>query len=267
MANTEREYLLTEQYKDTSNLNARIYLHEHFSSNTQKWHYWVFDRFAFSPDARILELGCGSGKLWVENLKRIPLGWKLTLSDFSEGMLAQARQNLGDRESSFNFALIDAQAIPFEDACFDVVIANHMLYHIPNRLQALAEIRRVLRPQGRFYCATNSKRHLQELKVLITKCNPTQSQETSNRDRFTLEEGENELRQWFKNVTTHRFENTLAVTEVESLVDYILSGWWLDLSKRTIVREIVQQELKEKKVIKITSGAGLFETTEKTNKT
>jgi ubiquinone/menaquinone biosynthesis C-methylase UbiE len=266
MANTNREYLLTEQYKNTSNLNARIYLHERFSSNPQKWHNWMFDRFVLPSDARILELGCGSGKLWVENLERIPSVWKLTLSDFSEGMLAQARHNLGDRESFFNFALIDAQAIPFDDACFDIVIANHMLYHIPNRLQALAEIHRVLRPQGRFYCATNSKRHLQELKVLVTKCDPTRSQETSNRDRFTLEEGKIELRQWFKHVTTHRFENTLAVTEVEPLVDYILSGWWLDSTKRPVVRKIIQQELKEKKVINLTSGAGLFEATGKTDK-
>jgi ubiquinone/menaquinone biosynthesis C-methylase UbiE len=161
-------------------------------------------------------------------------------------MLSEARQNLGDGELSFNFALIDAQAISFDDACFDIVIANHMLYHIPNRFQALAEIRRVLRPQGRFYCATNSKRHLHELKALIAKCDPTRSQETSNENTFTLEEGEIELKQWFKNVTTHRFENILAVTEIEPLVDYILSGWWLEENKRPVVREIVQQELKKK---------------------
>jgi tRNA G46 methylase TrmB len=72
MANIDKTYLLTEQYKNTSNLNARIYLQEKFSTNPQKWHHWVFDRFVLPSEAEILELGCGSGKLWVENLKRIP---------------------------------------------------------------------------------------------------------------------------------------------------------------------------------------------------
>ena len=64
---TDRAYLLTKQYRNASNLNARIRLHARFSSNQYGWMPWVFDQLDLSPDSHILELGCGSGDLWLEN--------------------------------------------------------------------------------------------------------------------------------------------------------------------------------------------------------
>ena len=86
------------------------------------------------------------------------------LSDFSEGMLEQARQNLKSSLSLFQFNVIDAQSIPFDNASFDIVIANHMLYHVPNRSKAFSEIKRVLKPSGRFYSSTGGCTHLKELR-------------------------------------------------------------------------------------------------------
>jgi ubiquinone/menaquinone biosynthesis C-methylase UbiE len=83
------------QYRDASNLNARIALHERFSTNAYGWQRWVFDQLELPPDARVLELGCGTGKLWVENRDRTPEGWDVTLTDASPGMLREARRNLG----------------------------------------------------------------------------------------------------------------------------------------------------------------------------
>ncbi|MGD0877639.1 MAG: class I SAM-dependent methyltransferase [Anaerolineales bacterium] len=138
---------LKKQYKDSSNLDARVRLHQGFSVNKYGWQHWVFDQFKASNRWRIMELGCGPGTLWLDNLDRIPAGWDITLSDFSDGMLEQARHNL-ETHRPFQFKIIDAQSIPFEDGHFDAVIANHMLYHVPNRSTALAEIWRVLKPAG-----------------------------------------------------------------------------------------------------------------------
>ncbi|MBC8235425.1 hypothetical protein H8E77_38250 [bacterium] len=69
---SDREYLLKEQYRNASNLNARFQLHERFSINKYGWHQWVFDQFDIHPNAHILELGCGQGFLWVKNIGRIP---------------------------------------------------------------------------------------------------------------------------------------------------------------------------------------------------
>jgi ubiquinone/menaquinone biosynthesis C-methylase UbiE len=144
----DRDYL-KKQYKDSSNLDARIRLHQRFSVNKYGWHPWVFDHFDLPPACQILELGCGPGSLWLDNRTRIPPGWEITLSDFSTGMLEDARRNL-DPQCQFKYKVIDAQSIPCENGYFDAVIANHMLYHVSNRPAALAEIRRVLKPAGHF---------------------------------------------------------------------------------------------------------------------
>src|SRR5262249_18967309 len=153
---------LREQYKNASNLNDRIQLHTRFSTNRYDFQMWVFDQLKLASDSRILELGCGPGSLWRPNCERIPPGWQITLTDFSIGMLEEARANLTGAPA-FTFQLADAQALPFQVAEFDGVIANHMLYHVPDRARAFSEIRRVLRPGGRFYAATNGEAHLQEI--------------------------------------------------------------------------------------------------------
>src|SRR5690349_16018954 len=144
---TDQHHLKTEQYKDASNLDARIELHRRFSTNPQGWSAWVFDALRTLPAAaRVLELGCGPAYLWAANARRIPAGWDITLSDFSAGMLQAAKDSLAVLEREFKFEVIDAQSIPYDAEAFDLVIANHMLYHVPDRPKAIAEIRRVLKP-------------------------------------------------------------------------------------------------------------------------
>src|SRR5215813_4142571 len=151
---TNQSYLLQDQYRDATNLNTRIQFHARFSTNKRGWNHWVFDQFKIAPGSRILELGCGSGKLWLSNLNQIGDDWHIILSDFSEGMLQEARQNLGQSQERFMFQRIDAQVLPFENASLDIVIANHMLYHVSDRSKALSEIRRVLKSDVRFYAST-----------------------------------------------------------------------------------------------------------------
>jgi hypothetical protein len=72
---------VTSQYRDASNLNTRIGLHQRFSVNPYGWLPWVFDQLELPSQARILELGCGTGQLWLDNIDRIPAGWEITLTD------------------------------------------------------------------------------------------------------------------------------------------------------------------------------------------
>src|SRR5512143_1896630 len=115
---TDQTYLLKDQYKDASNLDARVQLHRLFSTNTYGWQQWCFDHYALPADAHLLEIGCGPAHLWTTNLDRVPPGWRITLSDFSSGMLEQAQQNL-QNAPQFKFEIVDAQSIPFEDKTFD----------------------------------------------------------------------------------------------------------------------------------------------------
>src|SRR3954462_6193009 len=111
---SDRQYLREEQYKDSSNLDARIQLHTRFSTNPYNLFLWIFDHFELPEHARILEVGCGPGHLWRSNLHRVPVGWEITLSDFSTGMVQEARESLSHCGHPFMFSVLDVQQLPFE---------------------------------------------------------------------------------------------------------------------------------------------------------
>jgi len=129
---TDQRFLRSDQYRDASKLNARERLHSRFSINPYGWHRWAFDQLALPAECDILELGCGPAYLWCENGDRIPEGWGITLSDFSPGILQRAHQNLRSARRSFNLVTIDAEDVACRSELFDAVIANHMLYHVPD---------------------------------------------------------------------------------------------------------------------------------------
>jgi SAM-dependent methyltransferase len=265
---TDHQYLLTEQYRTATTLNARIALHERFGTNQYPWPRWLFDHLAPPAPGRILELGCGPGSLWHDNADRIPASWLVILSDFSLGMIAEARHNLGDLAHPFGFACADAQAIPFARGSFDVVIANHMLYHVPDRAQAYAEIRRVLRPGGRLYAATNGQGNMRELGDLARQFDPVLfDRPGEDRSGFTLEGGTEELAHWFASVTLHQYDDALVVTEAEPLVTYLLSGTSftggehvaLAADRRAQLAAFVQSAINAQGAIHITKEMGAFE--------
>jgi SAM-dependent methyltransferase len=133
---TDPEYLKKDQYVDAGNLNARIELHLRFSTNPQDWFRWVFDRLDLSGTVKVLELGCGPGLLWKHNLDRLSSNYQVILSDFSSGMIHEARLNTHASTCPIIFTLLDAQAIPFPTAYFHLVIANicSTIFQIARRL-------------------------------------------------------------------------------------------------------------------------------------
>jgi SAM-dependent methyltransferase len=254
---------LSDQYRDAANLNARMALHIRFSINPYGWLRWVFDRFAFPPECRILELGCGPGSLWRENAHRIPEGWEISLSDSSPGMARQARQNLRKIPRRFRYAVIDAQSIPSAGGTFDAVIADHMLYHVPDRAKALGEIRRVLKPGGRFHASTIGRGHMRELAELMGRFDPTLDAWGSGglaAETFTLENGAAQISEFFTDVSLDRYEDGLAVTETEPLVAYIQSGRMaLEEERRASLAEHVAGEIKRAGgAFRITKESGIF---------
>lgn len=261
---TDQQYLKTDQYRDSSNLDARVEIHRRFSTNSYGWMNWVFDHILALPvNAKILELGCGPAYLWKENVSRIPSAWDITLSDLSSGMLDSAWRNLVVTGRAYNFKEIDAQSIPFEDETFDVVIANHMLYHVPDKAKALTEIKRVLKTGGRFFATTVGDNHLKEITDWFRQIHKSEVWD-SFANLFTLENGLAQLQPVFPNVTLSRYEDSLHVTELEPLVAYFRSGVRAgELSDEEFAKLQVdlEKELKEKGRIFITKDSGLFEAT------
>jgi ubiquinone/menaquinone biosynthesis C-methylase UbiE len=159
---SDLDYLRNCQYSTPDNLSIRAHLHANYSTNPIGWLNWVFQEIDFSNACQVLEVGCGPGYLWFENISGLPEQTEIILSDLSEGMLDQSRQTLGCF-FPFRYLVVDAQRIPFAESFFDLVIANHMLYHLPDIQAAIREFRRILKPEGRLYAATNGKQHLREI--------------------------------------------------------------------------------------------------------
>jgi ubiquinone/menaquinone biosynthesis C-methylase UbiE len=259
---TDQQYLKTDQYRDSSNLDARLMIHQRFSTNSYGWFRWILDRLLQLPEqARILELGCGPGLLWKENIDRIPHGWRITLSDLSAGMLDAAWRNLVVTGRAFQFKEIDAQSIPYEDEAFDAVIANHMLYHVPDRVKAITEIKRVLKTSGHFIATTVGENHMHEIKDWFQHIHVNHVWE-SFVTPFTLENGLEQLKPYFSHIALSRYEDNLHVTAIEPLMAYIRSAIReneLSQAELATLQHNLENELQEKSKIVISKDSGLFE--------
>jgi ubiquinone/menaquinone biosynthesis C-methylase UbiE len=256
---------VNEQYKNASNLEARINIHERFSTNRKEWFIWLFEQMEIEPNSKVLELGCGNGNFWLKNINRIPESWKLKLSDFSPGMLREAKQKLQSL-SSAQFKQIDIQNIPFEDNSFDIVVANFMLYHVPDRKQAIQEVRRVLKPDGCFYASTIGQNHLAEFGELLKEFDPTIEylSAASPADEFGLETGLVQLEPFFSTIQLKTYPDSLEITEVRPILDYLLStntdlNYQLARNKLDALSSFLEKKLIENKgPISITKSSGLF---------
>lgn len=255
-----------EQYENASNLRARIKIHELFSTNKQGWMKWFFNHLNLPDKVSILELGCGDGMLWQKNLNKIPEGWNITLTDFSPGMLEDAKKNLTLNLKRFKFDIIDVQHIPYKDNSFDVVIANHMLYHVTNVDKALSEIYRILKPGGYFYASTVGKKHMEEMREIIKRANldniTTDSWNLT--ESFQLENGLDKIKVWFKNVTVKRYNDNLKLKTVEPLMDYIFSmpgntQNTFDKNNINNLKDFLESEINKNGYIYITKDTGFFQ--------
>ena len=126
------EKSMKNQYQNATNIAARIKLHSLYSINKEGWFPWIYSQCHLQSGMNVLELGCGDGALWKQNISLLPQNIHLTLSDISDGMLRDARRALGARDSRFSFATFDCEKIPAASESYDLVIANHVLFYCDN---------------------------------------------------------------------------------------------------------------------------------------
>ncbi|HTO07057.1 MAG TPA: methyltransferase domain-containing protein [Myxococcota bacterium] len=216
---------MAAQYASSANLDARVRIYELFDTNPEPWHRFVFACLRLAPGERVLEVGCGTGSVWSANAERLPAGLSLVLSDLSPGMLEAARRRLAQLSPAPELRTADAQSLPFPDASFDVAIANHMLYHVPDRARALAELARVLRPGGRLVASTYPWTHLLELRELTARLGLPHAMLPVGRSdsEFDLETALLELARVLRVERVERRDSALAVTDPDALVAYLRS--------------------------------------------
>ena len=211
------------QYASDVYLRTRQETHEQFSVPKVDFPLWVLRRYPWCGDERVLDIGAGMG-MYYDCLRHYWPDVTYHALDLSPGMLSQHR-------ARGNLLTADAQYLPFPDLSFDVVMANHMLYHIPNLDDALLEARRILKPNGVLIAATNSLQSMPQIHALFRRgmlllstpgkvySQPPLPSATS----FALENGTRILSRYFYAVVRHDLPGTLVFPSVEPVMAYLES--------------------------------------------
>ena len=225
-----------EQYKTSDGLDTRISFHEKYSTNRLGYGNWIVSNYEISEGMKVLELGCGTGSLWMGHDDIIGKLGKLVLTDLSGGMLETARKNIGDRCNT-EYQVADIQDLPFEDNAFDMVIANSMLYHVPDLDKGINEVRRVLKPDGVFYCATLGENNFVEQ---LAEWFMFSGENFNPNHNFTMQNGAQKLKTAFSEIEARIYKDSLHITDIDDLVSYLTS-----LASLKALNDVPVERLKE----------------------
>ena len=217
---TERDMLTKDAYATDEYLAVRYRTHELYSHPPVDFPKWVIDTLAWRGDEWVLDVGSGPGLYFDLIRERVPRG-RLVAGDLSFGMAHQAH-------TAHDAVLtLDAQELPLADSTFDVVMANHMLYHASDLERTLSELRRVVRLEGCLIAATNSADTMPEFDTLARRaCTllgfPKQRFKPAH-VKFSLENGPATLSHFFRAVARYDLPSEFHFTEVEPVVAYLNS--------------------------------------------
>ena len=207
------------QYATSKGLNTRLSFHDKYSTNKQGYGNWIVSNYVIQKGMKALEVGCGTGSIWLGQNEILSKFAKLVLTDLSEGMIKTAQKNLGEIDN-IEYIVADIQELPFENDSFDVVIANSMLYHVPNLNKGIHEVRRVLKEDGTFYCATLGENNFVECLAEWFKLSGESFKPNHN---FTMQNGEQILKTAFSVVEARFYDDSLHITDIEELIKYLQS--------------------------------------------
>ncbi len=255
MRSDDADYV-KEQYATDSNLAIRIRTHELYTEPKLDFTAWVLDQIEWRGDEWVVDVGCGAGA-YGEAVQARTLHY--VAGDLSHGMLqtivAPSRVNL------------DAQRLPIVGGSVDVLLANHMLYHVPDKERALAEFARVLRPDGVLLAATNSAQNMLELGELLERVAARLGAATLPPAplNFTLENGGAVLRRHFALVERIDLPSALVFREAQPVIDYVatsprfLGGFdGDDELPWCVLRELVEAEIAARGTFRVHKLTGVF---------
>jgi SAM-dependent methyltransferase len=256
-AGGDHQYLRDVQYGSGANLDARSYLHRTYATSAVPLAEHEAALIDWSGVRSVLECGCGTGRFWDNDA--LPRSLSITLTDLSPGMVDEATS----RVHQLGFADVvsqacDVQALPFDDGAFDVVIANHMLYHVPDPDRGVAELARVVDRGGVVLAATNGYGHMREVNDSLAEVFGSHAEGLY--EVFGIDTGEARLREQFAGIVWHAFDNDLVVDDPAAVVAYGLSfppGETATAEQRELFTQAVSRRFEHGR-LRIHTRAGVF---------
>jgi len=162
----------------------------------------AFDAVAERRPQRVLDVGCGLGEFGQR--VQDELAAEVVAIDLSPRMVALSRQRGLDARVG------DIEHLELEDASFDCVVANWVLYHVPDLERGLRELVRVLEPGGRLVAGTLGDGNLREVWELL-------GEQAVSRSKFWSENGEGILARHFARVERRDVLGTVVFPDPEAL--------------------------------------------------
>lgn len=262
LCSAEQSYVQS-QYGTDENLSIRIRTHELYSETNVDFAAWVLDSISWQGDEVVVDVGCGSGG-YIDAARQRARAY--FAGDLSLGML----QSLDGR--GVPRLNLDAQELPLRRETADVILANHMLYHVPDIPRALREFRRVLRPGGLLLAATNSGSNMAELAALgreaANELNVPGQLDMAPDLTFTLETGAQFLQAQFTHVERRNLPGALVFPEPQPVIDYVGTLYerferflpdhvqWQDFAE--VLRAILQKKIERDGEFRVNKLAGVF---------
>jgi ubiquinone/menaquinone biosynthesis C-methylase UbiE len=153
---------MTTFSNESSTSTASKVFHWALAYDLLLWLFWgkkerryrqnVLQLAAIQPGASVLDIGCGTGTLAIAAKNVVGLAGLVAGIDASPEMIARATRKAARAAAEIDFKLASANSLPFADATFDAVLTTTVLHCLPRQAlgQCFSEMRRVLKPSGRF---------------------------------------------------------------------------------------------------------------------
>jgi len=244
MTSGSQEDIVRRHYANDENLRVRQETHENYTVPHRSFAQWVMERVDWHDDAWVLDVGSGPG-LYYSKLNPNHRNINYVGMDLVPSMLA----NHPAYDENGMLAVSNVQDLAFTDKSFDVVMANHMIYHVDDMEGALVEMKRVLKPNGMVVIGTNSMNNMPELQVLmrraivlLTRGGAAQVRAPAlPSDRFALENGTRILSRHFFAVVRHDLPSSLVFPDVEPAMAYLEST--RDLREASLPADVVWDDV------------------------
>lgn len=240
MPTSNQSDVVRRYYETDANLKVRQDTHDKYTVPKTDFARWALETIDWKGTETILDIGTGMGTYYARLLAMVP-DVSYYAIDISHKMLKS--------HPSTSVAMSDVMQLPYPDDKFDVIMANHMLYHVSDVDAALKEIKRVLKPDGKILAATNSIHTMPELQVLmrraivlLTRYGATQVRPPAfPSDSFALENGTRILAHHFFAVVRHDLPSQLVFTDIEPAITYLES--MRDLRQESLPDDVAWEDM------------------------
>lgn len=215
-------------FTDTSKLDAKQLVHDRFRTNPQALHDHLIGALDLRGTEELLDLGCGNGEILARIRPYLAAG-HLTAFDIAPAALEAARQRLDGVATPCEFVEGTADDLSvFANDSFDRVMAVYMAHYVTDLDACFAEVRRVLRPGGRFVLATDRTDSMVEMwnvhfAALRDMNAPEMLFRATPKGRISLSNGTGQLTPYFASVERVDWQDQLQFGKVDAFMAFYRS--------------------------------------------